>query len=71
MPIGTFLERQLQEAFPQYRRIWVQSSNKGQYHMCITLFPAGGNDYRMVFGISSVLNLESVSQVLQKDLDSR
>jgi hypothetical protein len=71
MAIGTYLERQLQEAFPQYRRIWVQYSNKGQYHLCVTAFPADGHQYRLFFGHTSTVNFESVSNLLRKDLENR
>lgn len=69
MALGTFLERRLEEAYPQYRRIWVQYCNKGQYHLCITVFPIDGAQYRQLFGHASVLDFESVSRIIQKDLD--
>lgn len=65
------LERDLQNAFPQFKRIWVQYANKGQYHLCITLFPVENYQYRMVFANSSSVNFETIRAIIQKDLDSR
>jgi hypothetical protein len=66
--MASLLELQLQARYPQYRRIWVHYSHKARYHVCITLFPLNGHAYQMAFGETSVVNLETVSKILDEYL---
>ena len=61
-------ESQLELAYPQYRRIWVQySSNKG-YRVCITLFPYGFAQYQMIFGAMNELSYDAIFNLVQEHL---
>jgi hypothetical protein len=60
---------QLEQAFPQYRRIWVQYSNNRGYRVCITLFPNGFGGYQMVFGSMNELSYDAIYNLLQEYLD--
>lgn len=62
------LELQLQEAYPQFRRIWVQYSNYRGYRACITLFPQGNGSYQMVFGSLNEITFETISNLINQHL---
>ena len=63
------LELQLQAAFPQFRRIWVQYSNYRGYRMCVTLFPQGNGHYHMVFGMLNEVTFDSVGEMIRQNLE--
>ena len=72
--IGTRLEISLEDQFPEFRRIWVQytrvSKRRSEYSMVITLFPADGGPYNMIFsGLVSEVNFETTSNLIQEHLD--
>jgi hypothetical protein len=58
------LEFQLEEMYPQFRRIWIQYSNKGRYRILLTLFPQNGQ-YEMAVGEASAVTFETVNKILQ------
>jgi len=63
------LQLQLQAAYPQFRRIWVQYSNHRGYRMCITLFPQGNGCYQMLFGEANQITFEIVDTLIRKYLE--
>jgi hypothetical protein len=63
-------EAELEAEFPQFSRIWVQYSHVGKYRMCITLFPVGGFEYKMIFGDINQLTYDNVKNILVKHLES-
>jgi len=63
------LELQLEAAYPQFRRIWVQYSNHRGYRVCITLFPQGNGQYNMVFGILNQITFDNISEMIRQDLE--
>lgn len=63
------LELQLENQYPQFRRIWVQYSNYRGYRMCITLFPHGHDKYQMIIGSINQLNFENVNLLIQEYLE--
>ena len=64
------LELQLQEVYPQFRRIWVQYSDYRGYRVCITLFPLDNSNYRMVFGMLNSVTFDSVKNLINKNLEN-
>jgi hypothetical protein len=62
------IEASLENEFPVYSRIWVQYSQKGNYHLCLTLFPRDNSLYKMVFGEVNTLSQEKISNILQNYL---
>ena len=58
------LELQLQEAYPQFRKIWVQYSNYRGYRACITLFPQGNGSYQMVFALLNEITFDTISNLI-------
>ncbi len=66
--MATVLEMRLEAHYPQFKRIWVHGSNKGKYHLCITLFPIDHYQYRMVFGETSVVDFNSVVKIIDSYL---
>lgn len=69
--MASILEMRLESHYPQFRRIWVHYSEKGRYHLCITLFPRNGHGYQMAFGEASVVNFESVIKIVDTYLESK
>ena len=65
------IESQLLEAYPQFRRIWVQYSNHRGYRVCITLFPQGHERYKMLFGEPKDLSFDSINAILQNYLRNK
>ena len=68
------LNNRLTEAFPQYRRIWVQyctlSKRRSEYRAVITLFPLEGT-YTMLFSdIITDVNFETISTIIENNLQS-
>lgn len=68
------IESQLQEAFPQFRRIWLQysrpSKKREEYNIIITLFPLRG-DYTMLFSnLERNITFEITSKIIQNYLDN-
>jgi hypothetical protein len=66
--MATILEMRLEAHYPQFKRIWVHGSNKGKYHLCITLFPRNAAGYQMVFGEVSVVDFDSVVKIIDSYL---
>lgn len=58
----------LEAHYPQFRRIWVHGSNKGKYHLCITLFPRNQSGYQMAFGESANDEFESLTKIIDSFL---
>ena len=65
------LEMRLEAHYPQFKRIWVHGSNKGKYHLCITLFPRNGTGYEMVFGELSVIDFEKITKIVDSYLENK
>jgi len=65
------LESTLEQEFTQFNRIWVQYSNNGIYKICLTLFPKGEHDYRMVFGTVKQLNIDNIRLILTNHLETK
>jgi len=60
------IEASLEIQYPIFRRIWVQYSHKGNYHVCLTLFPCDNSRYQMVFGQLNELSLDKLSNLLKQ-----
>ena len=69
--MATMLEMRLEAHYPQFKRIWVHGSNKGKYHLCITLFPRNGTGYEMVFGELSVIDFEKITKIVDSYLENK
>jgi hypothetical protein len=69
--MATMLEMRLEAHYPQFKRIWVHGSNKGKYHLCITLFPRNGHGYEMVFGELSVIDFEKITKIVDSYLENK
>lgn len=64
------LELQLEEMYPQFRRIWIQYSNKGRYRILLTLFPQNG-PYEMAVGEASAVTIDTVTKILEDYLQNQ
>lgn len=69
--MATMLEMRLEAHYPQFKRVWVHGSNKGKYHLCITMFPRNGRGYEMAFGEASVITFENVTKIVDTYLESK
>ena len=74
--MSTIIENQLLEAFPQFRRIWVQhcvvSKTRKEYRIVITAFPADGSVYRMFFTpkVVNCIDLRECKRIIENDLEN-
>ena len=68
------MEEQLQLEFPQFKRIWLQRS---KYSVCVTLFPAYGSQYRMLFlkecyhGMGQKMEYEPIRQLISEFVNKK
>ena len=65
------LEMRLEAHYPQFKRVWVHGSNKGKYHLCITLFSRNWHVDEIAFGEASVVTFESVTKIVDTYLESK
>lgn len=62
------LERELENTYPEFSRIWIHYHNKGGFLVSIILFPREENSYHMLSTKTQELTFDSISEVIKEHL---